>query len=407
MQWVGPTAWVLSALAVVLGAYWLVVLWRVHRDGRNRPGLAGGMGVALPSWPSVSIIIPAHNEREHAPDLLRSLLMQDYPAPMQIIFVLDRCTDGTRQALEEVARGAPSNRSVELIDNPDCPPDWAGKCNAAHRGSREARGEMLLFTDADTTFAPALVRCAVALFHQRSLALLSALPAVSVRHGFEALVQPVCAMQLMKLYPISRVNSPDRPRPFANGQFLLFSRTSYDDLGGHGAVHGDLLEDLAFARRMVHVLKRPAGLFVSDDLLRVRMYESYGQFREGWKRIFIEACNRNPRRLLRYGIECAGVGAGTTIVGALSITAGAAGIASGTPGSWGVAIAGGVIALLAQHLTLMVIFSLIGVPAVGALCYSVSAIRVAAIQWSAARMLRLRMPVRWGGRHYVLKPQRN
>lgn len=400
------TVWTLSGLALIGAAYWLVVKWRVHRDGRNRPGLCEGLEVQLPSWPSVSIVIPAHNEQEHAPDLLRSLLAQDYPGNLEIIFVLDRCTDGTRAALEAVSAPAGGNRTIALIDNFECPAQWAGKCNAAHRGSGAAKGEVLLFTDADTTFDPRLVRASVALFVDRKLSLLSALPLVSVRHRFEAVVQPVCAMQLMKIYPIARVNSPDRPRPFANGQFMVFSRESYDAVGGHAAVHDDLLEDLAFARRMVHVLKRPAGLFVADDLLHVRMYESYAQFREGWKRIFIEACHRNPSRLTRYGIECATVGAGTVAAGVLAALSGAVGLVMGDIPLGASGIACGLLALVVQQWTLREIFSLIGVPPSAALAYAIASFEVARIQWEGAAALRSRTPVRWGGRHYVLNPQR-
>ncbi len=403
--------WVLAILSLVGAAYWILVRWRVHRDGRNRPSLREGLLISVPNWPSVSIIIPAHNEQQHAPDLLRSLLAQAYGASIEIIFVLDRCTDGSRAALElELANhGALDERRmrVRLIDNQECPEDWAGKCNAANRGAGLATGEILLFTDADTTFDPALVRASVALLRQRELSLLSALPAVSIRHGFEAIVQPVAVMQLMKLYPIARANDLVRPRPFANGQFMVFTREAYDAVGGHTAVKDYLLEDLAFANAMVHQLHRRAGVFVADDLLRVRMYESYRQFREGWRRIFIEAARRNPRRLVRYATECAVVGAGVAIIALLAC---AAGIVAWALGDHPLAIAGiatGCTALFFQQWTLRRIFELIGVPPIAALAYGYGSIAVARIQLRAARDLRAQKPVRWGGREYVIKPMQH
>ncbi len=404
------TVWVLSGLSLAGAGYWLLARWRVHRDGRNRPSLREGLTITMPLWPSVSIIIPAHNEEAHAPDLLRTLLAQNYGGSIEIIFVLDRCTDGTRAALERelaLSSAGAGQPTVRLIDNHECPDDWAGKCNAANRGSALATGELLLFTDADTTFDPTLVRASVGLLRQRELALLSALPKVSVRSNFEAVVQPVAIMQLMKIFPISKVNDKNNPRAFANGQFMLFTREAYDAAGGHTAVKDDLLEDIAFARRIVQFLGRKAGIFVADELLHVRMYESYAQFREGWRRIFIEACNRNPSRLFRYGLECIVVGAGVTIIALAAIGAGILGLAlSDIP----LGIAGvltGLAALVCQQITLRRIFGLVGVPQIAALAYAYGSFAVTRIQWRAARDLRARKPVRWGGRNYVLKPQSN
>jgi len=402
--------WVLSGLSLAGAAYWLLVRWRVHRDGRNRPSLREGLTVTMPSWPSVSIIIPAHNEEAQAPDLLRTLLAQIYEGSIEIIFVLDRCTDGTRAALEKeiaLSGGGAIRPVVRLIDNHDCPDDWAGKCNAANRGSALATGELLLFTDADTTFDPALVRASVALLWQRELALLSALPKVSVRSNFEAVVQPVAIMQLMKIYPISKVNDEVKPRAFANGQFMLFTREAYDAAGGHTAVKDDLLEDIAFARRIVQFLRRKAGIFVADELLHVRMYESYAQFREGWRRIFIEACNRNPSRLFRYGLECVVVGTGVMIIALASIGTGILGLALGDVPLGIAGVIAGFFALICQQVTLRRIFELIGVPPIAALAYAYGSLAVTRIQWRAAKDLRAQKPVRWGGRNYVLKPQSN
>ncbi len=404
------TVWTLSGFSLAGAAYWLLVRWRVHRDGRNRPSLREGLAVELPQWPSVSIIIPAHNEEAHAPDLLRSLLAQIYGGTIEIIFVLDRCTDGTRAALERelaFSRAGANQPTVQLIDNSECPDDWAGKCNAANRGSAIATGELLLFTDADTTFDPALVRASVGLLRQRKLSLLSALPKVSVRSNFEAVVQPVAIMQLMKMYPIAKVNDEIKPRAFANGQFMLFTREAYDAVGGHAAVKDDLLEDIAFARRIVQVVRLRAGLFIADELLHVRMYESYAQFREGWRRIFIEACNRNPSRLFRYGLECVVVGAGVTIIGCAAIGTAIIALALGDQPLGIAGLSAGLVALVCQQLTLRRIFELVGVPQIAALAYAYGSIAVARIQWRAARDLRARKPVRWGGRHYVLNPQSN
>jgi glycosyltransferase involved in cell wall biosynthesis len=403
--------WMFAAMSVGGGMYWLIVRWRVHRDRSGRPFMRSGIDLHLDSWPTVSVIIPAHNEEQHAPELLRSLVAQSYPAFLEVIFVLDRCTDASRAALErEWARHPDASRrgvAFRIIENESCPEDWAGKCNAAAVGAAAATGERLLFTDADTLFDPLLVRASAALLEDRGLSLLSALPGVSIRHLFEATVQPMAAMELMKLFPIARANDAAHPRPFANGQFMLFTREGYDAIGGHAAVKDDLLEDLAFARAVVQVARLRAGLFIADDMLHVRMYETYRQFRHGWRRIFIEAARRRPHKLQRYAAECVFAGAGVFIAAWLSIGLGVYGLRIGdAPLGWA-GIGCGAFALFVQQATLMHIFALIGVPRIAALTCAHGSVAVAGIMWQAARDLVSGKPVRWGGRDYVLTPVRD
>ena len=135
------------------------------------------------------------------------------------------------------------------------------------------------------------------------------------------------------------------------------------------------------------------------------MYESYAQFREGWRRIFIEACNRNPSRLFRYGLECVVVGAGVMFIALATIATGIAGLALGDQPLGIAGVTCGFVALVCQQITLRRIFELVGVPQIAALAYAYGSFAVTRIQWRAARDLRAGKPVRWGGRQYVLKPR--
>ena len=356
----------------------------------------------------MSVVVPAHNEQRVAAACARSILASDYPA-LELVFVLDRCTDGTRAALEPIAAADPRLR---IVDNSSCPPDWAGKCNAARVGAGHARGELVLFTDADTWFDPSLVRASVQLLLARGWGMLSLLSAPTHDHWFENVVQPVTSFWLLKIFPISRANAGEQRRSFANGQFMLFRRSAYDALGGHAAVKDDLLEDLGFARR----LKQAGvgqGVGVGDGMLVVSMYDSWRGFRDGWRRIYIECCRRSPAKmrmqamqLLALGLLAPALRTAAVAVGAL-VLAGAVGDAAGDAGlriAAAVAIAAGAAAWAVRTAVLAAIYRAAQFPVWSALCWSPAAIAVAGFFLRGAAELRARTPVRWGGREYVLEP---
>jgi cellulose synthase/poly-beta-1,6-N-acetylglucosamine synthase-like glycosyltransferase len=100
--------------------------------------------------PSVSLIIPAHNEERHLPDKLASLRALDYPKDrLAIIFVSDGSTDGTNALLEGVAGG-----SIEVLYLPV----RSGKASAVNQAVAHARTGILVFSDAATLFAPDAVK---------------------------------------------------------------------------------------------------------------------------------------------------------------------------------------------------------------------------------------------------------
>jgi hypothetical protein len=92
-----------------------------------------------------------------------------------------------------------------------------------------------------------------------------------------------------------------RRRAFANGQYMMFRREAYEAVGGHAGVKDELLEDLALSRKIADA-GRPAGLFFADGMLTCRMYENWEQFRNGWKRIYIESAKCKVGRLRQASI---------------------------------------------------------------------------------------------------------
>lgn len=402
---------VLSIPPLLAIVYWTVVCVRIRRVRSTQPSVLDGLALPAPvgedgARPLVSVVIPAHNEARVIDACVRSLLAQTW-SPIEIIFALDRCTDGTEDILRRAAGDDPRVRIVRIDA---CPPEWAGKCNAARRGAEVARGTWILFTDADVRFDPRLVDASVALAHARGLDLFSLLSTLTTAHWFERIVQPIASLALLRMFPLDRVNRLVAPRAFANGQFLLFRRRAYDGLGGHEAVRSDLLEDIAFARAIV-ARGGCIGMAIAEGMLVVSMYDSIDAFRRGWQRILIEAARRRPGRLRRLAAREFVVGVIQPLLGLCAIAGGIVGVACGDgspfPASWpwGIPIIVGAASLLIQAIGLGLFYRTAGTPLAGVLLHPIGSLETARIMRSAASMLEQRRPVRWGGREYVITPE--
>ena len=222
---------------------------------------------------TVSVIIPARNEESCLGDCLQSLVSQA-GVPFEIIVVDDHSTDRTR----EIAQSFPG---VSVIEAGPLPEGWTGKNNAVTTGARHARGRWLLFTDADTVHLPGSLARALAEAEDSNAELLSYSPEQIAVTFWEMATLPVVFAELARQYPPSIVSDPASPTAAANGQFILIRRGTYDTVGGHAAVAGEILEDVALART-VKRSGRKIRFRYAPDAVRTRMYRNYRQLRDGW-----------------------------------------------------------------------------------------------------------------------------
>jgi cellulose synthase/poly-beta-1,6-N-acetylglucosamine synthase-like glycosyltransferase len=104
--------------------------------------------------PFVSVIVAARNEEKNIDRLLNCLFAQDYNN-FEIILVNDRSTDRTLEKANAFAGRSPK---LKILTITEVPPDMPAKKNALASGIREAKGEILCFTDADSFPPPGWLR---------------------------------------------------------------------------------------------------------------------------------------------------------------------------------------------------------------------------------------------------------
>jgi glycosyltransferase involved in cell wall biosynthesis len=221
------------------------------------------------------VIIPARNEEACLGDCLQSLVAQSGVA-FEIIVVNDHSTDRTR----EIALSFPKAQ-VRVIEADPLPAGWTGKNNAVTTGARQARGEWLLFTDADTVHLPGSLARAVAEAAENHSDLISYSPEQIAVTFWEMATLPVVFAELARQYPPSIVSDPSSAIAAANGQFILIRGDVYEAVGGHASVAYDILEDVPLARA-VKRSGRKIRFRYAPDAVRTRMYRSYRQLRDGW-----------------------------------------------------------------------------------------------------------------------------
>ena len=193
-------------------------------------------GAGVPDeLPSVSVIVPARNEALNIERCVSSLTASEYPH-FDVIIVDDRSEDGTADLARAISSG--NAQRVTVLEGAELPDDWIGKPWACHQGAAVATGDLLLFTDADTTHGPALLARAVAGLREEKADLLTVLGRQLMETFWERLVQPQIFLAMLLRFPdFERAAKSRRWRDaIANGQYLLFTRSCYEALGGHEAV---------------------------------------------------------------------------------------------------------------------------------------------------------------------------
>lgn len=272
---------------VVIGVYACVLLVWVARHFvttltyRATPLLTPGDPCYQADPPLVSVLIPAKDEERSIADCVMSVLAQSY-LRIEVLVVDDRSEDGTANVVRGIAAHDPR---VRLISVQSLPAGWTGKNHALVCGANQARGDWLLFIDSDTRHEPENLSVLMEYCRQEEADLVSVLPRWRNGSFWERVAQPVAALLLILKSPPHRVNNDaDRRTAFANGQYILVRRKTYDAIGGHAAVRDKFVEDIHLARRAKGKGHR-VRLVRAPDLTSTRMYTSLRALVRGWSRI--------------------------------------------------------------------------------------------------------------------------
>ena len=236
----------------------------------------------------ISVIIPARNEAGSIATVVHSILASSYPS-LEVIVVDDRSTDGTAEIVrglidEELRTRHDAAPRLRLVAGSELPDGWYGKPWACEQGFRAARGDILVFTDADTRHSPALLGHVVGALLAEEPGLLTLAPLQVTVTWWERLVMPQFLVMLGLRFHAERINRARRPRDvLANGQFIMFRRATYEAIGTHASVRGEVAEDLSLAQQtIIHGYR--VWVAFAETLMETRMYDGLAPMIEGWSK---------------------------------------------------------------------------------------------------------------------------
>ena len=323
-------AFALDVTAVILSVAAALCAWRscawlaaiatradADLDGdavsRSRPRDAGRD--AAHGGPLVSLLVPARDEERNVGPCLEGMLAQR-GVRCEVLLLDDGSRDATRAIATQVldahaawdagaavaeggmrgAMRAPAASSVEarVLEGRPLPDGWGGKCFACQQLADAARGEWLLFLDADTRLAPDAVVRALASARAADVDFASFLPRYVGDGWPNRLVVPWLYYFLTALVPLPEVPRVKHPRlSVANGQAMLVRRDAYVKLGGHAAVRDHIVEDVSLA-----IAAKTAGLRLAlldgHRWLACEMYDGGRAMAAGFAKSFHSAARRYP-----------------------------------------------------------------------------------------------------------------
>ncbi len=238
--------------------------------------------------PLVSIIVPACNEAETIAPALATLLAQEY-ARLEIIVVNDRSTDATGEILREMQRRHPG---LIILDIHELPAGWLGKHHALHYGAALAKGEILLFTDADIHMATDTVARAIHRLEQAGLDHLCLLFKNKAKGWLLNSFILDAGSGLFLLFKPWLASNPRSKRFMGVGAFNMVRRQAYEQAGGHAAIKMHPIDDL-----MLGKIIKEAGLrqecLSGYDFVTLSWYHSTGAMIDGLMKNMFALANFN------------------------------------------------------------------------------------------------------------------
>ncbi|MDR0443189.1 MAG: glycosyltransferase family 2 protein [Treponema sp.] len=256
------------------------------------------MGPEIFDGTLVSVLIPVRNEEKHIERCLNSLRNQLYKN-YEILVLNDNSTDNTGNILSRISA---EDQRIKVFNGKPLPDDWYGKPFALHQLSAQAKGSILLFTDADTVHSPASISWAVTNLQYLKADMISGyIGQIFLKFG-EIITVPLMFFLTGFVIPLF-LNRLTRFACFsaAIGQYIAIRREVFDAIGGCETFKKKTSEDIYMARYVKRRGYRTRFLNITEHV-KCRMYNGYRSAIEGIGKNIFDFLGKNNVILFLMGI---------------------------------------------------------------------------------------------------------
>lgn len=238
------------------------------------------MKVGKSSDKLVSVLIPARNEETNITKILMDVLTQNH-RNLEIIVFDDQSTDKT---VEVTTAFMKDRKNIRLIKSDGLPNGWLGKNHACHSLAMKAKGDYLLFLDADVRIKDNIIKKSVHFANKQHINLLSIFPKQIMKSWGEYATVPIMNYVLLTLLPLILVRKLGLSSvAAANGQYMFFETKNYMSLLPHKAMKSEKVEDIKIARYYKKKNLKTACL-ASEPEVKCQMYSSYEESVNGFSK---------------------------------------------------------------------------------------------------------------------------
>lgn len=266
-----------TALWTALLAVWVLRLGVLAVNLRTFPVLppaSSGTRRGADARLVVSLLLPARNEAGTLAETLPGLRRQRVD---EILVLDDESLDETRSLL---AAAAAEDPRIRVLDGAPLPDGWIGKNWACHQLAAAARGDVLIFADADVYWGHGAAEAVVEELARQGADALSVFPRQRTGTLGERAILPLIDEIVLSFLPFVLLRLDVPSAAAAHGALFAFHGDAYWRVGGHAAVRGEILEDVTLARRVRRAGLR-LGLALGGTRLAIRMYRGYGETLRG------------------------------------------------------------------------------------------------------------------------------
>ena len=237
--------YILVAILIGVSAMWIVLIKSMLKTFHESPFL-DKFEKKEHEKPKVSIILPARNEEKFIEKCLDSLIKQDYDN-YEIVTINDSSKDSTGDIIKKYSEKFPK---VVFVDAKPKPDGWIGKNWACIEGYKKASGDLLLFTDADTIHTSSVISLAVSHLLSLELDVLTVIPRMLCLDKITKITLPMISTFLHTRFSALRVNDTSKNTGYFFGSFFIIKKSTYDSVGTHEGVKGELVEDGALGKKV-------------------------------------------------------------------------------------------------------------------------------------------------------------